>query len=230
MKFKRLSDLSTDQAEIVAAIKNSKAGLIEVAEDSTKIRRDPAIPLPENTEESRKALEARTVYAKGFDKENTTLDELIDHFNETNPKVVSVQMRNWADKKGKEKVWHFKGSIFITFKSEEAATEFVETKNVKYKDSLLDIKFQKNYFEEKAKENEARKKGKEGDIAFVTYEKGEAEAKIRFKVENFAKPIAEKWGGMDKVEIKGTTAVGTLLEGEEEEKFLADSVPDLKNR
>ena len=53
---------------------------------------------------------------------------------------------------------------------------------------------------------------KEGDIAFVTYEKGEAEAKIRFKVENFAKPIAEKWGGMDKVEIKGTTAVGTLLE------------------
>jgi len=290
MKFKRLSDLSTDQAEIVAAIKNSKAGLIEVAEDSTKIRRDPAIPLPENTEESRKALEARTVYAKGFDKENTTLDELIDHFNETNPKVVSVQMRNWADKKGKEKVWHFKGSIFITFKSEEAASEFVETKDVKYKDSLLDIKFQKNYFEEKAKENEARKKGKgnkrdavkeevkeekvdpkddiilptgatlkitglggeitredikdvlkekfsvnidkekEGDIAFVTYEKGEAEAKIRFKVENFAKPIAEKWGGMDKVEIKGTIAVGTLLEGEEEEKFLADSVQDLKNR
>merc|ERR1719427_2261661 len=160
MKFKRLSDLSTDKAEIVAAIKNSKAGLIEVAEDSTKIRRDPAIPLPENTEESRKALEARTVYAKGFDKENTTLDELIDHFNETNPKVVSVQMRNWADKKGKEKVWHFKGSIFITFKSEEAATEFVETKDVKYKDSLLDIKFQKNYYEEKAKENEARKKGK----------------------------------------------------------------------
>merc|ERR1719466_521840 len=133
MKFKRLSDLSTDKAEIVAAIKNSKAGLIEVAEDSTKIRRDPAIPLPENTEESRKALEARTVYAKGFDKENTTLDELIDHFNETNPKVVSVQMRNWADKKGKEKVWHFKGSIFITFKSEEAATEFVETKDLNIK-------------------------------------------------------------------------------------------------
>ena len=32
-----------------------------------------------------------------------------------------------------------------------------------------------------------------GDIAFVTYEKGEAEAKIRFKQENAAKPVAEKW-------------------------------------
>merc|ERR1719481_966328 len=269
MKFKRLADLSKEKAEIVAAIKKSKAGLIAVSEDDTKIRRDPSIPLPENTEESRKLLEARTVYAKGFDKENTTLDELLDHFNETNPNVVSVQMRNWSDKKGKEKTWHFKGSVFITFKTGEAATEF----------------------EEKTKENEARKKGKgfkgkdnvkveevkeekpdpkdditlpkgatlkltglggeitredikevlkdkfdvnidkdKGDIAFVTYEKGESEAKIRFRVENFAKPVAVKWVEMEKVEIKGAPVVGTLLEGEEEEKFLADSVQDLKNR
>jgi len=290
MKFKRLADVSTDTAEIVAAIKKSKAGLIAVAEDNSKIRRDPAIPLPENTEESRKLLEARTVYAKGFDKENTTLDELLDHFNETNSNVVSIQMRNWADKKGKEKVWHFKGSVFITFKTEEAAKEFVETKDFKYKDHPLLIRFQKNYFEEKAKENEARKKGKGkrghesvkqevkeekvdprdditlpkgatlkltglggeitreaikevlkdqfsvnidkdgGDIAFITYEKGAPEAKIRFKVENSAKPVAEKWVGMDKVEIEGATIVGSLLEGDEEEKFLAESVQDLKNR
>merc|ERR1719228_2280761 len=223
MKFKRLADLSKDQAEIVAAIKKSKAGLMAVSDDDVKIRRDPAIPLPENTEESRKLLEARTVYAKGFDKENTTLDELIDHFNETNSNVVSVQMRNWA-----------------------------ENKEFKYKDHPLEIKFQKDYFEGKAKENEARKRGKtnksndtvkvevkeekvdpkdeitlpkgatlkitglggeitredikevlkekfdvnidkdKGDIAFVTYEKGELEAKIRFRVENFAKPVVEK--------------------------------------
>merc|ERR1719431_2196394 len=158
LKFKRLAELSSDSATITDALKKSKSGLIVVSEDGNKIRRDPAIPLPENTEESRKALEARTAYAKGFDKENTSLDELLDHFNETNPNVVSIQMRNWADKKGKEKVWHFKGSIFITFKTEEAATEFVESKDFKYKDSPLEIKFQKNYFEDKAKENEFRKK------------------------------------------------------------------------
>merc|ERR1719228_328244 len=283
MKFKRLADLSKDKAEIVAAIKKSKAGLIAVSEDDTKIRRDPTIPLPENTEESRKLLEARTVYAKGFDKENTTLDELLDYFNETNPNVVSVQMRNWSDKKGKEKTWHFKGSVFITFKTGEAATEFVENKNFKYKDHPLEIKFQKDYFEEKGKgfkgkdtvkveevkeENPDPKdditlpKGatlkltglggeitredikevlqekfdvnidkEKGDIAFVTYEKGESEAKIRFRVENFAKPVAEKWLGLDeKVEIKGAVIVASLLEDEEEEKFLADSVQDLRNR
>ena len=51
-----------------------------------------------------------------------------------------------------------------------------------------------------------------GDIAFITYEKGEAEAKIRFKKEDFAKPIAEKWVGMETVDIKELKVVGSLLE------------------
>merc|ERR1719490_559654 len=83
LKFKRLSDLSKDEKVIVAALKQSKAGLLEVSEDGSKIRRDPAIPLPENTEES------RTAYAKGFNKESSTLDELIEYYNESNPDVVS---------------------------------------------------------------------------------------------------------------------------------------------
>merc|ERR1712037_710580 len=67
-----------------------------------------------------------------------------------------------------------------------------------------------------------------GDIAFVTYEKGEAEAKIRFKNEDGAKAAAGV--AKDKVEIKGMTIVGSLLEGEEEDQFLKDSAQDLKNR
>ena len=51
-----------------------------------------------------------------------------------------------------------------------------------------------------------------GDIAFITYEKGEPEAKIRFKKEDFAKPIAEKWVGMETVDIKELKVVGSLLE------------------
>lgn len=288
LNFKRLSDLSKEVSVITDSLKKSKSGLILVSEDNSKIRRDPSIPLPENTEESRKALEARTAYSKGYDKEKTTLDELLDHYNETNPDVVSIQMRNWAEKKGKDKTWHFKGSIFVTFKNEAACKAFVEG-DVKYNGVGLENKFQKDYLEEKNKENEARKnRGKKdfkqekvktevktedvpvgdklptgatlkltglggditredikevlegqfevnidktsGDIAFVTYEKGEEEAKIRFKVENFAKPIAEKWIGKDKVEIKDKTVVCSLLEGEEEEKFLADSQQDLANR
>merc|ERR1719402_336535 len=157
LKFKRLSDLSKDEKVIVEALKQSKAGLLEVSEDGSKIRRDPAIPLPENTEESRKLLEARTAYAKGFNKESSTLDELIEYYNESNPDVVSIQMRNYCEKKGKEKVWKFKGSIFLTFKTEEAAKAFVE-KEEKYKEGALLKKFQKDYEEEKKEMDERRNK------------------------------------------------------------------------
>ena len=51
-----------------------------------------------------------------------------------------------------------------------------------------------------------------GDIAFITYEKGEPEAKIRFKKEDFAKPIAEKWVGLETVDIKELKVVGSLME------------------
>merc|ERR1719300_2287016 len=156
LKFKRLSDLSQDKAEIVEALKKSKANLMKISEDGLKIRRDPAIPLPENTEESRKLLEARTAYAKGFNKETTTLDELLDYYNEANPDVVSIQMRNYCEKKGKEKVWKFKGSIFLTFKTEEAAKAFVE-KEEKYKDGALLKKFLKDYLEEKKKEMDEKR-------------------------------------------------------------------------
>merc|ERR1719323_2447576 len=251
LKFKRLSELSKDEKVIVAALKQSKAGLLEVSEDGSKIRRDPAIPLPENTEESRKLLEARTAYAKGFNKETTTLDELLDHYNEANPDVVSIQMRNYCEKKGKEKVWKFKGSIFLTFKTEDAAKAFVakEEKN-KYQKKDKKPKSEgadgKEEAEEKQEEEFKLPKGsvlkltglggeitrediKEvlkdecsvnidkdgGDIAFITYEKGEAEAKIRFKTEGGAKAPAAAWVAKDKLEIKGMTIVGSLLEEEE---------------
>merc|ERR1719210_3077400 len=266
LKFKRLSELSKDEKVIVDALKQSKAGLLEVSEDGSKIRRDPAIPLPENTEESRKLLEARTAYAKGFNKETTTLDELLDYYNEANPDVVSIQMRNYCEKKGKEKVWKFKGSIFLTFKTEDAAKAFV-AKEKKYKDQKKDKKPKsegadgKEEAEEKQEEEFKLPKGsvlkltglggeitrediKEvlkdecsvnidkdgGDIAFITYEKGEAEAKIRFKTEGGAKAPAAASVAKDKLDIKGMTIVGSLLEGEEEDQFLKDSAQDLKNR
>lgn len=49
-----------------------------------------------------------------------------------------------------------------------------------------------------------------GDIAFVTYEKGEAEAKIRFKKEDAAKPVAAKW--TESVSIKEHKVECSILE------------------
>ena len=66
LKFKRLSDLSTDAKVILAAVNKSDSGLMEVdGEGDGRLRRSPAQPLPENNEESKKLLEAKTAYAKG---------------------------------------------------------------------------------------------------------------------------------------------------------------------
>jgi len=57
---------------IVAAIQSSV--LVEVSSDSTKIRRNPEMPLPEGNSES------KTIYLKGFNKVDTNLERLIGMF------------------------------------------------------------------------------------------------------------------------------------------------------
>ncbi len=61
-------------------LKTSNTGLIEVEEEGKKIRRSPKLPVREHNEERQQQLIKSTVYCKGFDKENTTLDELLDFF------------------------------------------------------------------------------------------------------------------------------------------------------
>lgn len=293
LKFARLAKLSNEGSAILAALKKSDSGLLEVSSDGDgKMRRNPAMPLPENNDENKKLLEAKTAYAKGYDKEKTTMDELLEYYAENEPTIVHIQMRNYFDKKANKK--QFKGSVFLTFRTEEACKAFIEAESKKYKDSEeLIRKFQADYLEEKRKEFEEKKnkknknKNKEdkpaegevkeeeeeikeedklpkgtvlkltglggdisredikeklktdygvnidketGDIAFITYQIGEPEAKIRFKVEDFAKPLVEKLKAAEKVEIKDKTVEASILEGEEEEAFLLESLKDLKNQ
>ena len=42
----------------------------------------------------------------GFDKEKTTLDELLEYYMDHEPAVINIQMRNYVDKKDKSR--HFK--------------------------------------------------------------------------------------------------------------------------
>uniref|UniRef100_G3RM55 Uncharacterized protein n=1 Tax=Gorilla gorilla gorilla TaxID=9595 RepID=G3RM55_GORGO len=58
IKFNRLNHLTTDFNVIVEALSKSKAELMKISEDKTKIRRSSSKPLPEVTDES--------VYIKGF--------------------------------------------------------------------------------------------------------------------------------------------------------------------
>lgn len=60
--FSRLKTLTTESSVIVAALKKSKTGLLEISEDKTKIRRSPDKPLPEMNDEYKDALKHKSVY------------------------------------------------------------------------------------------------------------------------------------------------------------------------
>lgn len=60
LKFKRLAQISSDPRTIADSLKHSK--LMQVSEDGSKIRRNPEIPLPENSLEYWQVVKRRTVY------------------------------------------------------------------------------------------------------------------------------------------------------------------------
>lgn len=148
IKFNRLAKLSTDLDVIAAAVKKSKKGLLEVSEDSKKVRRNPSHVLPEMNEARRKELINRSLYVKGFPAE-VELDTILQYFAKY-MKVDQVIMRRYQDKA--EKKWIFKGSVFAVFPSVEDAEKFLKLENLKYEDSDLIVKWQTDYMEEKKNE------------------------------------------------------------------------------
>uniref|UniRef100_H0V0M5 Lupus La protein homolog n=1 Tax=Cavia porcellus TaxID=10141 RepID=H0V0M5_CAVPO len=170
IKFNRLNRLTTDFNVIVEALSKSKAELMEISEDKTKIRRSPNKPLPEVTDEYKNDVKNRSVYIKGFPTD-ATLDD-IKEWLEDKGQVLNIQMRRTLHKA-------FKGSIFAVFDSIESAKKFVETPGQKYKDTDLLILFKEDYF---AKKNEERKQNK-------------VEAKLRAKQHKVSfKSLEEKIG------------------------------------
>ncbi|XP_017120933.1 la protein homolog [Drosophila elegans] len=159
--FKRLASLSTDLAEIVAALNKSEEGLIEISEDKLSLRRHPERPIPEHNEERRKEIQERTAYAKGFPLDSP-MSELLD-FAANHEKVVNLTMRKHYDKPTKS--YKFKGSIFLTFETKEQAKAFIELEKLAYNDRELLRKWQVDYLKEKqeeyAQKNEKRKNKKE---------------------------------------------------------------------
>uniref|UniRef100_G1PUB9 La ribonucleoprotein n=1 Tax=Myotis lucifugus TaxID=59463 RepID=G1PUB9_MYOLU len=182
IKFNRLNRLTTDFNVIVEALSKSKAELMEISEDKTKIRRSPNKPLPEVTDEYKNDVKNRSVYIKGFPTD-ATLDD-IKEWLEDKGQVLNIQMRRTLHKA-------FKGSIFAVFDSIESAKKFVETPGQKYKDTDLLILFKEDYF---AKKNEERKQNK-------------VEAKLRAKKEQEEKRKLAEDAEMKSLEEK----IGCLL-------------------
>ncbi|XP_055637783.1 la protein homolog [Toxorhynchites rutilus septentrionalis] len=167
LTFKRLKALSEDKKVIVDAIEKSDEGLIEISEDREKLRRHPERPIPEQNEETRKEIYARTVYVKGFAaQDGTQMSELIEFF-EPFENVTNIVMRKYHDKATKK--YLFKGSVFVTFATKEQCAEFLLKDKLEYKGKVLIRKMQDDYFEEKKTERKKKDKKKEEDKLDITH-------------------------------------------------------------
>lgn len=101
LTFNRLKALTEKPAEVAAAFEDNQSELIELNEAKDKLRR--SVPLVEQDEKYKTDLNLRTIHFKGFPKEDTTLDELIE-FSAQYGEVEHVNMRRLADKKFKVSV------------------------------------------------------------------------------------------------------------------------------
>ncbi|XP_029167874.1 la protein homolog [Nylanderia fulva] len=155
LNFKQLASLSKSVDIILKALENST--LIEISEDRKKIRRSPNCPLPEYNEEYRKAQEARTVYVKGFPVTDTNIDKLKVFFEPHKP-FETIIMRKYQD--NKDKLYKFKGSVFVQFETLDAAKAFMSIESIKYENTELLRKWVTDYNIGKAQEKEERRKKK----------------------------------------------------------------------
>lgn len=195
---------------------------------------------PENeievVQDDRQERLTRTAYAKGFplDWKHSDVEK---YFRNCFENVEDITMRKYYDYKvGTRK---FKGSVFVTFKTQEQAIDFVLEPDVKCGEKLLLRYMQERYIELKRSENAKRAErkkarqslaeakptvgekplpkgsvvhfvGAKGDIsrenirysigkvepeaivAFVYFNKGDKEGKIRFNNENDGNKFLEK--------------------------------------
>lgn len=166
LTFNRLKALTEDPKVVAEALLKSANGIVEVSEDREKIRRHPDNPLPEFNDARRKELSKRTAYAKGFPLD-AKMDVIVEYFNKFD-NVENVVMRKYF--KTEDKAYYFKGSVFVLFKTIEAAEEFVKRDDLKYGEKPLLRYMQDEYIKVKRQElkdkNERKKqkqKQKEAD-------------------------------------------------------------------
>uniref|UniRef100_A0A7E4VJ83 Lupus La protein n=1 Tax=Panagrellus redivivus TaxID=6233 RepID=A0A7E4VJ83_PANRE len=148
LTFNRLKQITTDKKVIAAALANSE--VVDVHEDGEKVRRNPDVPLPENSLEFWQEIKSRTAYVKGFEP-TTTLDEIVE-FLKPFGNVQNVVMR-------KTKVTKlFKGSIFATFDDVETAQKFVNSEDAKtWNEKELIRMMQNDYWAKEVAETKERR-------------------------------------------------------------------------
>ncbi|CAG5088030.1 Oidioi.mRNA.OKI2018_I69.PAR.g11708.t1.cds [Oikopleura dioica] len=160
MKFKRLAEIVDNKKEgVTAALESIGTDLIEVSEDKTKIRRVTSKPIPVYDDNYKRLQKNRTAAVKGLGKDET-LDKLQDFFEPYGSESIYM-MRN-------RETSEFKGTAFVTFKTQEDMDKFMAEAETKYNDVVLEKQSKQNYYDSKSgKEKKPEKKAREEDTDAV---------------------------------------------------------------
>eukprot|EP01147_Barroeca_monosierra_P003996 gene3997-6446_t len=240
MTFNKLKALTTDESEIVKALRAAPETVqFELNENGDALRRDPTKPIA-----SQEELDKRTVYVKGFDAATISVELVANYFKENGFDPEHIQIRKH-------------------FKTKENKREFVATA-VDLNDVDLELHLKQEYLEMKAAiRREAREKKKKeaeqakqeklketidalmqkdrvlrfvgvppetsredlkdvfeefGEIAWIDFSRGETEGFIRYGGDGAA-PAAVKAVSERNIEINGKVPDVTLLQGEAEKDY-----------
>ncbi|KAI9301186.1 hypothetical protein BJ944DRAFT_10027 [Cunninghamella echinulata] len=150
--FKKMKMISEDFDTVVAALKEGDSELIEVNEEN-QVRRKTKVEEQDHA--------SRSIYAKAFEVEKATEDNIADLLNlqddiqeffEQFGTVLCVRMRKEQKPKGE-----FKGSVFVEFSTPEEA-EKVAAMDLEYKGKKLELLTKKAYVEKKAEQYKGKEK------------------------------------------------------------------------
>lgn len=151
LQFKRLASICSEPKTILDALKSADETLLEIDSENQRIRRWPDRKVPKDTEEFRKALQARTVHVNGFQGDDNIDD--IHEFLSDYGKIDGIQLQRTVEKK-------FKGSLFVTFAQKEDAEKLIVAPMVYYKCNELSKMSRGDYYKEleNAKKNKKTEK------------------------------------------------------------------------
>lgn len=193
MTFKRLRSLTEDPSVVLTAVAKSPRGLLQVenwGHGKGRIRRNPDKPCPEYNEARRISMQDRTLFVWGFDKANTSLNDLIEYFEGNFQNVVNIRQRTApvkededveeaegmmeeveSETKKQEVKREFLGSIFLTFATRQDAVNFFEShrQSLVFGDQKrLKVKWQKDFFSDRALFNDVFDKETIGKTLYIS--------------------------------------------------------------
>lgn len=145
--FKRMQALTSEVSIIAEALKSSE--FVEVSADGLSVRRASA--LPETPLDCMKTC----VVVKGFEVEGTTLEQIEQFFAGVvtggAEGIASIRLRRNKQTKA------FKGSVFLTLKSEEEAKRLAELKTLSFSETVnLEVMDMTSFMEEQNAKHLAR--------------------------------------------------------------------------